>query len=268
MRAGWWALIVGLLVGGGLVLLMTAPGDDGLGPVVRALRLERGPDLDARRAAAVAAATERCLAALGIRVTVPVQPPPPIPDPELDPVAWAERWGFGISTAGGWDTVPAPTTPPPPPDARERRCAEAAAEEVYGLRERLLAPLRPALKALGRAIDADAASGAADARWTACVADATTDADPDLPTAPAPGRLDALRAWFTARAQASPGASVVALERRVAAAIARCDLALADARRSAAEPHEQAFVRTYAVEIARIGAAIRAAEAAYPTAVP
>jgi hypothetical protein len=80
--------------------------------------------------------------------------------------------------------------------------------------------------------------------------------------------LDALRAWFAARAVTTVDAGVVALEQRVGVAIARCDLDLAASRRRAAEPHERAFVREHADALTRIGATIRAAEAAYPTTGP
>ena len=270
MRAGWFALIVGLVVGGGLAMAIVAPAappDDGLGPVLEALDLERGRELDARRAAAVAEAAERCLAAAGVRATVPVEPPPAIPDADLDPVAWAERWGFGITTAAGAPASGEATVETGPLDALGRRCRNQAADAVYGLRDRLLAPLRPALAMLGATIDADPASRAADAAWVACAKTATAGVAPPLPAPPAPGRLDAVRTWFVGRAARRDPADIV-LERRVAAAIARCDLARVDARRTAAAPHERAFVDAHGDDLARIGAAIRTVEAAYPDASP
>ena len=93
-------------------------------------------------------------------------------------------------------------------------------------------------------------------------------ADPTLPVPSSPGRLDALRTWFAMRGHSWPGPSIIALERRVAVGIARCDRDHVTARRRAAEPHERAFVREHAAVLARIGAAIRLAEAAYPPARP
>jgi hypothetical protein len=90
--------------------------------------------------------------------------------------------------------------------------------------------------------------------------------DPGLPRPVRPGHLDGLRAWFAARAAPPPSPEVLALERRVAAAVARCDVALVADRRRAADPHERAFVREHAAALRRIGAAIRDAEAAYPPA--
>ena len=268
MRAGWWALIVGLVVGGALALAIATPiaaPDHEQGPVLRALDLERGSALDARRAAAVADAAERCLAGHGVMADVPVEAPPSIPDADLDPVAWAERWGFGVATAAQLPPVGVPAVAPAPLDGLERSCRDAAADEVYGLRDRLLAPLRPALEALGATIDADPASRAADAAWVDCARRATEEEVTDLPRPTAPGRLDVLRAWFAARSM-DPDPWLVALERRVAASIARCDVLRVEGRRSAAAPHERAFVRAQRDALARIGAAIRAAEATYPEA--
>jgi hypothetical protein len=265
MRAAWVALIAGVALGVAVVAAVPAPAG-GLGPVARALALDHGPDLDARRAAAVAEAARHCLARDGISARPLPEPTPVIPDAELDPIAWAERWGFGITTASGWHGGTVVDLPVASDSAGPERaaCQEEAALAVYGLRDRLLAPLRPALAALGASIDADPATVAADAAWTACVDPASAALDPPVAPPTEPGRLEAIRGWFAARAGPRPDPSIVALERRVAAAIARCDLAFVELRRRAADPHERAFVREHGPALRRIGAAIRAAEAAYP----
>jgi hypothetical protein len=269
MRAGWIAVVAGVGLALAILGLLGSRPDDGLGPVARALALDRGSDLDARRAAAVGEAVGRCLARHGITDAPPAEPPPAVPDPELDPVAWAARWGFGITTASGWsprDAIPPPAAGLAGPMVAT--CHEHAADEVYGLRERLLATLGPALTRLGAAIDADPATLAADRSWVACASAAVRAADPTLPVPSSPGRLDALRTWFVTRGDSRPEPSIIALERRVAVGIARCDRDHVTARRRAAEPHERAFVREHASLLARIGAAIRLAEAAYPSAPP
>ncbi len=263
------AILGGIAVGHG-----DAAPPDGRGPVAAALDLAGGPALDARRAAAVADATGRCLADRGIVMAVPVDLPPPVPDAGLDPIAWAGRWGFGISTrAAEVGTTRVPDAGPRLDaaarsalfgDAGRPGCQERARIEVYGLRDRLLAPLRPALEALGARIDADPGSRAADVAWVGC---AGTVLEP-LAGVPRPvrvGDLDPVRTWFAAQ----PGtAALQALERRVAAGIARCDLARVDARRHAAWPHEEAFVATHRERLAGIAVSIRAAEAAYPPTDP
>ena len=68
-------------------------------------------DLDRRRADAVAILTTRCMAAHGLAWAARPELPRQIPDAELDPVAWAERWGFGVSTSVG--AVAPPDEPDP-----------------------------------------------------------------------------------------------------------------------------------------------------------
>ncbi len=239
---------------------------DPRGPVAAALDLPSGPELDARRAVAVAEAATRCLADRGIRMIVPVDPPPDIPDADLDPVAWAERWGFGISTRPAEVEAVRATDVGPAlepaarsalfGDAGRPGCHELARIEVYGLRDRLLAPLRPELEALGATIDADPGSLAADVAWIGCVR-VLVEPLGGVPSPAFAGDLEAVRARFASQ---PPTDALQALERRVAAGIARCDLARVDARRRAAWPHEAAFVAAHRDRLAAIAAAIRAAE--------
>ena len=63
-----------------------------------------------RSAEAIAVRTADCLRGAGFPVVPVIESDPPIPDADLPPVAWAERWGFGVSTA-----VDAPV-PSPQPD--------------------------------------------------------------------------------------------------------------------------------------------------------
>jgi hypothetical protein len=73
------------------------------------------------------------------------------------------------------------------------------------------------------------------------------------------------------RAAMSDGRALAALqdrERAAAVTVARCETGFATGRASVAAPHEAAFVADHADELRAIGEAIRAAEAAWPTAGP
>src|SRR4029453_5545274 len=100
MRAAYAALILGIL--SGLVLatgVLSGRGHTEASTIAGVLALDRpGEDLDRRRAEAVAALVARCMAGLGLTWTPWVEPTPTVPDAELDPAAWAARWGFGVST--------------------------------------------------------------------------------------------------------------------------------------------------------------------------
>ena len=249
-----------------------------------------GVDIDRRRSEAVAVLVARCMQRHGFPWRPWIDAPPAIPDADLAPVAWAERWGFGVSTMIGR----APRVSPPDPDlaalaalppakgARARDalygagdgdagCKGSANDAVHGLRDRLLAPLRPALTDLAARIAADhLAVQAADA-WRACV---RPIADGDVPERPT--FAERLIARFSAEVQrlaASPAAmaglsALQADERRVATALARCETAFAETRAAVAAPHESDFVARHRDELVAIGAAIRDAEAALPTLPP
>lgn len=152
-------------------------------------------------------------------------------------------------------------------------CQGEAADAVFGLRTRLLAPLRAALTRIERAIEADPALDDARQRFADC---ATRSLGPMGATPGAPthdrGALPAwILDWFGTRLPAVMGsaralADLQHLERRTATAVARCELRFAHDRTIVARPHETAFVDRYGRVLAGIGAAIRAAEAAYPPA--
>lgn len=273
----------------GLLVVGTTLGAD-LGPwraadappltVAAALGLDgpmAGADLDRRRSLAVAWQTTRCMAGRGfVHIAVP-EPAPAVPDGDLDPVAWAERWGFGVSTA---PTSPTPVERPDPnlvriaglrPVARRaalrallgdgstRGCAALAGEAVHGLRDRELAPLRSELSELAAAIDQDREVRAAIGRWRACVGTRADRHD----------HVMSLLDDFRRRAAAVDDrpaalAEVQADERRVAAEVARCDVAYTAARAHARERLEAPFVIRYRARLADIGDRIRRAEAAYP----
>jgi hypothetical protein len=256
------------------------------GPLAAALGLSGGPELDRRRATTVAVLTATCMTAAGHPFQPWVEPPPLVPDADLDPIAWAERWGFGISTAD--EPLPGPAIDPnlatiaalPTAQRLEATrdlfgsadqvgCQPQATDRVYGLRERVLRPLRPGLTALGVRIEADPVVIDARAGWVDCVT-------PWLPhEAPGPsgsGDLEPLRAWFARRAATAVDAAmrrvVQADERRAAAAVARCDERLQRDRRRGAARHEQAFVSRHRAELGRLAAVIRREEAAYPLVGP
>ncbi len=292
MRAAYAALILGVVSGMWLAgQALTVAGDPAPATVADALGLEPAQvDIDARRAEAVAVLLARCMTGRGLAWTPWVEAAPDVPDADLDPVAWARRWGFGISTAVGRPTDAAARDPNRvamdalPAAERDRYrsalagtstsdagCQRPANDAVYGLRDRLLAPLQPALKDLDARIAADpGARGAVDA-WRRCVLPVAGPAAPDRATL-VPGLMGA----FVARLEqlgpgAPPMAGLLALqaeERRVAVTVARCDVAFADARAAVAATYERAFIAEHGDDLRRIGAAIRDAEADLPTLPP
>ena len=187
MRAAFAALAVGVVGGLGLATAVLS----GVRPATTiegALALEGGPGLDARRAAAVAASVTACMERLGLDWQPVPEPIPSVPDADLDPVAWADRWGFGVSTTA---EAPIPSSTPDPNlqalerltpadrtaaraalhgSSRQPGCLEAASAAVYQDRERALAPLRTALADLEASIEADPATVRGVATWRGCVA--------------------------------------------------------------------------------------------------
>src|SRR6185312_12074130 len=92
-------LLVGLV--GGLALATAVLSEAAERPTTVAAALGLGSDaaLDERRSVAVAVLTTACMRRLGLEWTPVVATVPTVPDADLGPVAWADRWGFGISTA-------------------------------------------------------------------------------------------------------------------------------------------------------------------------
>ena len=283
MRAGYSAVALAVI---GSVLLVTlvlsAPGSSsGPATVEAALGLDTaGADLDHRRAEAVAALTTRCMAALGITYDATPEPGPMIPDASLDPVAWAERWGLGVTTSVG---VAGASEEPDlelqrladlDPGERERirlaldgdgataGCRGKATEEVMGLRDRLLAPIRGDLDALERSIDADPQMSTVVDEWRRCLA---TSGISETDRAGFGARLIAR---FASALEKRPGAHDLAAlkveERRVATAAARCEMSYIAGRTRVAAPRESALVRRLGARLREVGAAIRSAEAALP----
>ena len=292
MRAAYAALILGLVSGVWLAAqaLSTTPRPRPV-TVAGALALEAaGVGIDARRSEAVAVLTARCMASRGLSWQPFVERPPTVPDPDLEPIAWAERWGFGISTLVGRPT----SEPPPDPnlaamealalDDRERYraalagtppadvgCRRSANEAVYALRDRLLAPLKAGLTELDARIAADPGARRAVGAWRRCVAPIADDEAPERRTfGTAMVRRFGARLAHLGRAGASMAGllALQAQERRMAATLARCDALFAQARARVAGQYEAAFVAEHRQELDRIGAAIRDAEAALPTLPP
>jgi hypothetical protein len=247
-----------------------------------------GSDIDRRRAEAVAVLVARCMTQHGFAWTPWVEPPPSVPDPGLAPIPWAERWGFGISTVAG---RPRPAEPGDPnlttlgtvgPDEREmlRRalygvrgrsgCRDAANDEVFGLRERLMAPIHPDLVELDARIAADGAAVSLLSAWRACVAPVMSGSSAversEVPARLMAGISDRLAGLIQTPAAVARLAALQAEERRAATVLARCEEAFSAGRSLVAAPFEASFTREHGDELRRVGAEIRAAEAALPTA--
>ena len=278
------------------LLLVAAAADriedaaDARGLLAAALGAPPSPDLDRRRAIAVAMRTATCMHARGFAYAAWLEPPPDIPDAGLAPAAWAARWGFGMATGLDRAVTPMPVDPNLEriaTDAAGRRrefldalfgtdgasgCHGTASDAVYGLRERELAPLREPLRRLAEAIQSDARVIEAADRWRACVQAALPSAAGELDLGD-PGRPDAVIAWF---AEGTNGLAVGSrararladAERHVAVALVGCGETWSSARAVASRGHERAFVRRHAAQLAAIGARIRAEEAAYPAELP
>jgi len=150
-------------------------------------------------------------------------------------------------------------------------CHATATDAVFGLRDRLLAPLRPGLDALDARIAAASAAARAVATWRACVGPVAGGLAVDRRSLPG-----ALLERFAARVGSvgsgpSSVAGLAALqadERRVAIVLAECELAYTTERSAAAASYEAAFVAEHRTALEGIGSAIRAAEGALPTLPP
>ena len=146
-------------------------------------------------------------------------------------------------------------------------CHETASATVYGLRDRLLAPLRPSLDALEAEVAADPVALRALAGWHDCVADVSGGATIDRRSLPGAvmqrfiGRVSALR-------DSRDLPALQAEERRVAGVLARCEVRYVEAKAAAAARHETVFLASHRAALQAIGGAIRAAEAALPTLPP
>ena len=292
MRAAYAALILGIVGGLWLASRVLSAGVASASTTVAAtLAVDvDATDLDARRSEAVAVLVARCMNARGLAWQPWIETAPSVPDAELEPVAWAERWGFGVSTTLGRPRISPPAdrnltavdAMPADMQARYRDalygtaaddpgCQRSANDTVYGLRERFLAPLRHALTDLDAGIAADPRAIHAVDEWRLCVAPI---AGPDRPERRTLAQQ--LIARFQARVDAigtTPAgmAGQLALqtdERRVAATLARCEARFAESRASVSAPFEAAFVTRHREELTRIGTAIRDAEAALPTMPP
>lgn len=292
MRAAYAALILGLV--GGLALATGVLSGRSAPPpttVAAVLALDvPGSDIDRRRGEAVAVLVARCMTRQGFAWTPWVEPPPSVPDPDLAPIPWAERWGFGISTVTGRRQAVGPGDPnllalgALGPDERDTfrgvlsgdaeapGCQAVANDEVYGLRERYLAPLRQALEELDARIAADRQAVTLVATWRTCVAPVTsgmTTVEREGVVAQVTARIsDRLAALPQSPAAIAVLAALQADERHAAAILAGCEEAFSAARSVVASPYEAAFTVEHGDALRRVGAEIRAAEAALPTLPP
>lgn len=292
MRAAYAALVLGVV--GGLALAASVlSGGSAASPttVAEVLAVDvPGSDIDRRRGEAVAVLVARCMMRHGFPWTPWVEPSPPMPDPDLAPVSWAERWGFGISTVAGGPRSAQPGDPnlrtlgTVGPDERDgirralfgdrwlRGCQTLSTDEVYGLRRRFLAPLRPALDELDSSIAADPKAVALASAWRTCVTPVTSGISSversEVPARLMAGISDRLAALGQTPAAVAGLAALQAEERRAAAVLARCEEAFSAARSVIAAPYEAAFTLEHGDELRRVGAEIRAEEAALPTLAP
>jgi hypothetical protein len=289
VRAAYAALILGIASGLILATGVLSGGSRARPATVAAtLALDAGVDIDRRRAEAVAVLVARCMARYGFSWEPWVEPAPSPPDADVGPVEWAERWGFGISTTAG---LRQPALAGDPnlarlgsmgPDERDALraamhgtgqggCQAGATAEVYGLRDRLIAPLRPALDELETRIAADPAAGTVLAGWRRCVAPVAGGLVLDrrrLPAALMTRVSDRLAALGSTTTAVAGLAALQAEERLVAATLAGCETAFSAGRTAVAAPHEAAFVADHEQALDAIGVAIRDAEASLPTLPP
>jgi hypothetical protein len=290
VRAAYAALVLGVLTGLVLATGVLTGRTGASATVASTLAMDvPGVDLERRRAEAVAVLVARCMSEHGFAWEPWVEPAPVLPDADLDPVAWAERWGFGVSTMVG---LPAAALPADPNlvalesasrEVREavhgvlhgsgadRGCIAAATDEVFGLRDRLLAGVRPALVELDQRIAADPAAARVAEVWRSCVAPIADDLARDrVMLAGSLIERASARLAGLGRGPASIAglAALQADERRRASVLARCEQAFMSERSRFAEAHEAAFVTVHRATLERVGAAIRDAEAAFPTLPP
>lgn len=291
VRAAYAALLLGLV--GGLALatgVLSGRTVPERRTVASVLALDvPGVDIDRRRSEAVAVLVARCMTGHGFAWTPWVEPPPSLPDPGLGPITWAERWGFGISTVIGRPQTVEAGDPNLAaigalgPDERDtvRRalygdrggggCQDVASDDVFGLRERLLAPIRPALKELDSRIAADRGAPVLVSAWRTCVtpvSSASTVERSEVPARVMAGISNRLAALPQTPGAVAALAALQADERRAATVLARCEAAFSAGRSIVAAPYEASFTLEHGDALRRIGAEIRAAESALPTLPP
>ena len=290
MRLGYaivaLAALIGLVVAS-LLLSASAPPRPQTVADVLAVGGVPPADLDRRRAEAIALLTTECMTGLGLPYHALPEAPPAIPNGDLEPIEWAERWGFGVSTSV--DARPADPAPladpnaawaaslPAPAAARYRAalygtpdgavegCQRAASDEVLGLRDRLLAPLAPALADLETEIATDPGTAAAVAAWRRCVELAWPGSTALERRTAGSVFIERFTAALDEVRDRADLARVQADERRVAAAVARCELEYVAARARIAAPHEARFLQEHGERLRAIGEAIHAAERAWPS---
>lgn len=289
MRAAFAVILLGLAGGVGLATAVLPDANDRPTTVAAALGIDAtDPALDGRRAEAVAILIADCMRQRGLRWTALAEPAPWVPDPELDLVAWARRWGFGLSTMVGTphpqatadaNMAAVEAAAPSTRDAYGRAlhgedgspgCHETATDAVFGSRDRLLGPLRPALDALDARIAGDPGTQRAAAAWRTCVGPIRRGLAADRRSLPGAllDRYDARLRSLSGLRSIAGLAALQADERQVATVVAECEVAFASARAISAARHEAAFVAEHRAALAAVGAAIRAAEAGLPTLGP
>ena len=289
VRAAFGAILFGLVGGVGLATAVLSSAGDRPTTVEAALGIHDDPTLDRRRADAVAVLTADCMQERGLPWLAVPEPAPQLPDPDLEPVEWARRWGFGLSTMVGapprhrrprtrtWQRPTGPihrreprtggrsmdrmgraavmTSPPMRSSVCEtgswRPCGMPSTSSMRG--SRLTRPRgEPSLPGAGVSGRSRQGSPPIVDRWQALCWDDTTPASGTWPVC----------------ARSRDSLPLQADERRVATVVAECELAYAAARAAAAAPHEATFVAEHHGALTTIGAAIRAAEAALPTLPP
>lgn len=243
--------------------------------------------LERRRATAVESLTLDCMTRAGLPYMPVSDPIPVVPDADLAPIAWAERWGFGVSTAVGTATDEAlPGAAGDPNLDRVTAMSEAdrvtylaalfgrpgrpgcraiAEDRVRGSRARRLATLEPAMEALRAAVAADPRAIQATEAWRRCLGTAGISAD-DRQTTVA-SLVEAIAARVrTAAPESIPG--IQAEERRLAVAVARCETAYGETMAPVQATHERPFVIVHGGELEAIRIALSADDAALSSALP
>src|SRR5437773_3278274 len=219
-----------------------------------------------------------CMASRGFTYRPRRDGPPQPPDPELAPVEWAEKWGFGIATSVGTSTDESLEADPndsyiqslsgtqrnafftalrgaaePAASSAPEGCLPLANDQVYGRYNSVLTPVSDALESIGPDIHQDSRVAPAIADWASCHVGAGLPRD--HPERVAQRLASDVSTQLMAIMGPPPGrpdydraalSSLQASDKRVATAVAICSQRFQDAYRPIANEYESRWASLHA----------------------
>lgn len=242
-----------------------------------AMSAEQSGALRRRELEVVQALVAQCMSSHDMKYVPYLEARNEPPDAELSPLEWAKVWGFGISTAAQLSAQESQPDPNmtylaslPGPQGQAYRlalfgtatgvtpgCMAEANSAVYRRRERALGDLYPQLAHLAELAARDPRVISAGEEWLACVSGRV-----DLRAASAAAMLEYLRLSITAElerigpvtkpiseADASALRELQEKERKVAIAVAECDVPRVATADLVLAEYQSAFIREHEAEM-------------------